>query len=75
MMIPVATLSSFLNNTTVVALFYKVVQMWAKKMGIAPSKLLMLLSYASCMGGICTLIGTPPNMMIAGMYTEQTVRH
>ena len=72
LMLPVAALSSFLNNTTVVALFYKIVQMWAKKMGIAPSKLLMLLSYASCMGGICTLIGTPPNMMIAGMYSEQT---
>jgi di/tricarboxylate transporter len=72
LMVPVAALSSFLNNTTIVALFTKVVQMWAKKLGIAPSKLLMLLSYASCMGGICTLIGTPPNMMIAGMYTDQT---
>lgn len=72
LMLPVAALSSFLNNTTIVALFTKVVQMWAKKLGIAPSKLLMLLSYASCMGGICTLIGTPPNMMIAGMYTDQT---
>ena len=72
LMVPVAALSSFLNNTTIVALFTKVVQIWAKKLGIAPSKLLMLLSYASCMGGICTLIGTPPNMMIAGMYTDQT---
>ena len=72
LMIPVAALSSFLNNTTVVALFTKVVSLWAKKLGIAPSKLLIPLSYASGMGGICTLIGTPPNLMISGFYTNET---
>lgn len=36
MMLPVALLSSFLSNTTVVALFLKVVKVWAKKLGIAP---------------------------------------
>ena len=45
-MIPVAALSSFLNNTTVVALFTKVVKMWSKKLGISPSRLLIPLSYA-----------------------------
>ena len=72
LMLPVAILSSFLNNTTVVALFVNVVKMWGKKMHINPSKLLIPLSYASGMGGLCTLIGTPPNMIISGMYAEQT---
>lgn len=67
LMVPVAVMSSVLNNTTVVALFIKVVKMWARKLGLAPSKLLIPLSYASCLGGICTLIGTAPNLIISGM--------
>lgn len=72
LMTPVAALSSFLNNTTVVALFINVVKIWAKKLNVAPSKLLIPLSYASGMGGICTLIGTPPNLLISGFYMDQT---
>ena len=72
LMLPVAVLSSFLSNTTVVALFVNVVKMWAKKLGVAPSKLLIPLSYASGMGGVCTLIGTPPNLIISGLYEEET---
>ena len=72
LMLPVAFLSSFLSNTTVVALFVKIVKMWAKKLGISPSKLLIPLSYASGMGGVCTLIGTPPNLIISGLYEENT---
>ena len=72
LMLPVAVLSSFLSNTTVVALFVSVVKMWAKKLGVSPSKLLIPLSYASGMGGVCTLIGTPPNMIISGLYEEKT---
>lgn len=72
LMLPVAFLSSFLSNTTVVALFIGIVKMWSKKLGIAPSKLLIPLSYASGMGGVCTLIGTPPNLIISGLYAEET---
>ena len=72
LMLPVAALSSFLSNTTVVALFVGIVKMWSKKLGISPSKLLIPLSYASGMGGVCTLIGTPPNLIISGLYAEQT---
>ena len=72
LMLPVAFLSSFLSNTTVVALFVNVVKMWSKKLGISPSKLLIPLSYASGMGGVCTLIGTPPNLIISGLYEENT---
>lgn len=72
LMLPVAVLSAFLSNTTVVALFIKVVKLWASKLNIAPSKLLMPLSYAAGMGGVCTLIGTPPNLIISGFYADAT---
>ena len=72
LMMPVAVLSSFLSNTTVVSLFVNIVKMWAKKLNVSPSKLLIPLSYASGMGGVCTLIGTPPNLIISGLYEENT---
>jgi len=72
LMLPVAALSSFLSNTTVVTLFVGIVKMWSKKLNISPSKLLIPLSYASGMGGVCTLIGTPPNLIISGLYAENT---
>ena len=72
LMLPVAGLSSFLSNTTVVALFVGIVKMWSKKLNVSPSKLLIPLSYASGMGGVCTLIGTPPNLIISGLYVDHT---
>lgn len=72
MMLPVAALSSILSNTSVVALFLNVVKLWAKKLKTAPSKLLIPLSYAACLGGVCTIIGTPPNLIISGFYAQQT---
>ena len=72
LMFPVAMMSSVLSNTTVVALFLKAVQMWAKRLNIAPSKLLIPLSYASGLGGILTLIGSPTNLVIAGFYADDT---
>ncbi len=71
LMLPVAFMSAFMSNTTVVALFIKVVKLWAKKLEIAPSKLLIPLSYAAGMGGGCTLIGTAPNLIMSGFYTDQ----
>ena len=71
LMLPVAVLSSFLSNTTVVTLFVNIVKMWSKKLGVSPSKLLIPLSYASGMGGVCTLIGTPPNRSISGLFEEK----
>lgn len=72
LMLPVAVLSSLLNNTTVVILFINVVKMWAKKLGITPSKMLIPLSYAAGLGGVCTIIGSPTNLVIAGFYKEKT---
>lgn len=72
LMVPVAFLSSVLSNTTVVALFVNIVKIWAKKLKASPSKLLIPLSYASGLGGVCTLIGTPPNLIISGLYANDT---
>ena len=72
LMLPVAALSSFLSNTTVVAMFVNIVKMWSNKLHMSPSKLLIPLSYASGMGGVCTLIGTPPNLIISGLYSDKT---
>ena len=72
LMTAVAALSAVLSNTTVVALFVQIVKKWANKLGTAPSKLLIPLSYASGLGGICTIIGTPPNLIISGMYAQDS---
>lgn len=72
LMIPVSALSAFLSNTAVVAMFINVVTIWSKKLNIAPSRLLIPLSYASVLGGVCTLIGTPPNLIISGLYHNAT---
>lgn len=74
LMLPVAALSSFLSNTTVVALFVNIVKMWSKKLGVSPSKLLIPLSYASGMGGVCTLIGTPPKKKILNPISNNRCR-
>lgn len=72
LMIPVSLLSAFLSNTTVVAMFIGVVSKWSEKLAIPASKFLIPLSYASILGGVCTLIGTPPNLIITSMYQAET---
>ena len=71
LMAPVSAASAVLSNTTVVAMFIQVVMIWSKKLHIKPSKLLIPLSYASVFGGLCTIIGTPPNLIVSGLFVEQ----
>jgi di/tricarboxylate transporter len=66
-MAPVAVLSAFLNNTPVVAAMLPVVNDWARKLGISVSKLMLPLSYASILGGSCTLIGTSKFLIVNGL--------
>jgi len=66
-MTPVAGLSAFLNNTPVVAMMIPAVQDWAKRLKLAPSRLLLPLSYAAILGGTCSLIGTSTNLVVAGL--------
>ena len=68
--LPVAFLSAFLNNTPIVAMFMPVVSDWCKKIGLAPSRLYIPLSYAAILGGSCTLIGTATNVFVDGQVIE-----
>ncbi|MAE64592.1 MAG: SLC13 family permease [Phycisphaeraceae bacterium] len=70
MMLPVAGLSAFLNNTPIVAMFMPVVSDWCRKTGMSPSKLFIPLSYAAILGGTCTLIGTSTNLVVRGLVAD-----
>jgi di/tricarboxylate transporter len=70
MMFPVAALSAFLNNTPVVAMFVPLVTGWARRCNFSASLMLLPLSYASILGGTCTLIGTSTNLVVAGLARE-----
>lgn len=63
---PVAGLSSFMNNTPLVAFFMPIFVHIARRLRVSPSKLLIPLSYAAILGGTCTLIGTSTNFVIDG---------
>ncbi|MEZ4319715.1 MAG: SLC13 family permease [Myxococcota bacterium] len=67
---PVIAASSFLNNTTVVATLLPAVHDWARRLGRSPGRLLLPLSYASIIGGTCTLIGTSTNLVVAGLVED-----
>jgi len=69
-MLPVAGLSAFLNNTPVVAMFMPVISEWSRKVNISPSKLFIPLSYAAVLGGTCTLIGTSTNLVVQGLMIQ-----
>ncbi len=72
LMVPVVSLSAFLNNTPLVAMFIPVVSDWCRKLRISPSKLMIPLSYAAIMGGMCTLIGTSTNLVVNGLLISET---
>jgi di/tricarboxylate transporter len=63
--------SAFLNNTPIVAMFLPVVMGWAKRQQLSPSKLLIPLSYAAIVGGVCTLIGTSTNLVVSGLLESR----
>ena len=70
MVIGVASVSAFINNTPVVIVLMPVVLTLSREMGIASSKLLIPLSYASIFGGTCTLLGTSTNLLASGILVE-----
>ncbi len=63
---PVAILSAFLNNTPVVAAMLPIVGDLSKRVRASSSQLLLPLSYATILGGTCSLIGTSTNLLIQG---------
>lgn len=62
--------SAWMNNTAIVAILLPVALGFARSKDIAPSRLLMPLSYASILGGVCTLIGTSTNILVNGTLKE-----
>jgi len=71
MAVAVVPLSAFLNNTPVVAMLAPMFSNWSRKHQVAPSKLLMPLSYMAILGGTCTLIGTSTTIVIDGLIREE----
>jgi di/tricarboxylate transporter len=71
--IPIAGISAFLNNTPMVIIFAPMVKKWAEKMGLPSQKFLIPLSYATILGGTCTLIGTSTNLVVHGMMLDRGI--
>ena len=72
MMVPISMLSAFVSNTMLTVLFGNVLKRWARKLNIAPSKLYLPMVYAVQMGGVCTLVGTSTNIVVADLYENAT---
>jgi len=70
LMLLVGVLSSFLNNTAVVAVLLPVVLGVARETNVGASRLLMPLSFASMFGGVCTLIGTSTNILVSAVAEQ-----
>ncbi|MFN4202501.1 MAG: SLC13 family permease [Tabrizicola sp.] len=71
----IALASAFMNNTPLVAVMIPVVIQLAIKIGTAPSKLLIPLSYMTVMGGMITLIGTSTNLLVDGVAADKGLAH
>jgi di/tricarboxylate transporter len=67
-----ALLSGFMNNVGALALLLPLALSTARRHGYAPSLLLMPLSFATLLGGMITLIGTPPNLLISAFRAQAT---
>ncbi len=72
LVILVAFLSAFMNNVGALALLMPVAIQVSKQHGLPTGQVLMPLAFASILGGMTTLIGTPPNLIVAGFQEEVT---
>ena len=70
-MVLVGVLSAFINNTPIIAIFLPILLGVAKETKISASKLLMPVSFASMLGGVCTLIGTSTNILVSSIAEEK----
>ncbi|MFP2770488.1 SLC13 family permease [Oceanisphaera sp. KMM 10153] len=61
-----AILSAFMNNVGALALLMPVAIQMARRQQLPPGKVLMPLSFGTILGGMTTLIGTPPNLIVSG---------
>jgi di/tricarboxylate transporter len=74
MMLLIAFISAFINNTPVVAVFIPVAIQLAHSSGKSPSKILIPVSFASIFGGMCTLIGTSTNILVSGIAEKSGLK-
>lgn len=65
-----ALLSAFMNNVGALALLMPVAIQIARKQALAPGQVLMPLAFGSILGGMTTLIGTPPNLIVSGFRAQ-----
>ena len=65
-----AFFSAWMNNTAIVAILLPVALGFTRSRDMSPSKILMPLSYASILGGCCTLIGTSTNLLVNGTLKD-----
>lgn len=73
--IPVAGVSAFVNNTPIVSMFLPTLAGVARRGGFPASKLFMPLSFASILGGVCTMIGTSTNIVVADLLNSGAFAH
>ncbi|MGF1561326.1 MAG: SLC13 family permease, partial [Geminicoccaceae bacterium] len=70
LMAVVALLSAFMSSTGAVAIFVPIALSLAGRIGVDPARLLMPVAFASLIGGMLTLIGTPPNLIVSTELTR-----
>jgi di/tricarboxylate transporter len=73
-MITLAAMSAFVNNTAAIAVFLPVVLAVAAANKFSASKVLIPMSYAAQMGGVCTLIGTSTNLLVHSLVQDLGLR-
>lgn len=71
LLFPVSAISAFLNNTPVVATYIPAVMSWSRRLGLSSHRFLMPLSFASILGGTCSLLGTSTNLVVNGLLEDR----
>lgn len=68
-----ALLSGFMNNVGAMALLMPVAVQLARRLDMAPGQVLMPLAFGTILGGMTTLVGTPPNLIVSGFRSQTNV--
>jgi di/tricarboxylate transporter len=74
LVLPVAGMSAFLNNTTLVAMTVPAVLDLCRRRGLSPSRFLIPISFAAVLGGVITTVGTSTNLTVSGLLRDAGMR-